>query len=213
MKDNSSQSSFLLISIFSGLCFFILSFFVNKDIFRGPDYNITVYLQNIIPRVFDVPFSVLSLIGSTEVTFGICLIIFCAILYKNHKFFLGIFLYFLIFVIELAGKLLIYHPLPPVIFHRYALGIQLPSGFFVNTHFSFPSGHVARIIFICIILLFLTWRQKKIYLPQIIISFLIALFIASVFVSRVYLGEHWLSDVWGGVLLGISVSFLSLWFI
>lgn len=191
------------------LVFVILSFFVNKDYFRSVDYDSMVGLQSTFVRSVDIPFSIVTILGSTEVTFTILVTIFLLLIFKNKHLFTGLFLYFLIFIVEIFGKLFINHPMPPKIFHRYVFNIQMPISFFIDTNYSFPSGHMARasfLIILCIILLILSKIRKN---TKLISVFGLFCMLSIVFISRVYLGEHWLSDVIGGLLLGSGIGLLS----
>ncbi len=203
---------FIAGSLIFAVAFLILSFLVNKDIFRMIDYNSMVYLQQNINRGFDIPFSFITLAGSTEISLIILGLIFSIILFKKRHFFLGLSLFSFIFVIELLGKLYVYHPMPPKIFSRYALDFHFPSGSLIDTHFSYPSGHMARTSFFAIILLTFIFWSKKGKQEKIFSAIIIGMFILVVFISRIYLGEHWLSDVLGGLILGTGIAFVSLSF-
>lgn len=207
-----TKLTFLSISALFTVIFLIFSFLVHKDTFRNIDFNSMVYLQKLISRRLDQFLSIFTLLGSSEFTFMVVAVIFAALwFFKKHPFF-GLSLYFLLFLIEIAGKLFVFHPKPPEIFYRYALNIYLPSSFIVNTDFSYPSGHISRSMFVACILAYLVWRRKKpLFLKYLLLIILVVLMIGMV-ISRVYLGEHWLSDIVGGLIVGAGVSSLALAF-
>lgn len=210
--DKKNKLKFLWISLGLALTFLLLSFYVNKDIFRSLDYNILLGIQSLINRSADLPFSILTLFGSSEVIMAILSIIFIAVYFWKRHLFTGIFLISAVYIIELAGKLLIYHPKPPSVFNRYALDIFFPSSFIVSTSYSFPSGHVARTTFLAILLCFLWFLFSKKRNSRIVFVAGCAIFLSLVFVSRIYLAEHWLTDVAGGLLLGSSIAMFAITF-
>ncbi|MBI2617218.1 phosphatase PAP2 family protein [Candidatus Gottesmanbacteria bacterium] len=210
--EKSEKKVFLGISLLLGGLYTLISFIVATDAFRSIDLSSMQYLQVIFPRVVDVPFSYLSLFGSAEVMTILVGIIFIGILLWKRQFFSGIFLYVLIVVIELFGKLFIFHPPPPTLFNRYALGFHLPSSFIVQTNFSYPSGHMARVAFLSVIAFVLTRKFIRSKKHRLTINIIIFSFATLVFISRIYLGEHWLSDVLGGALLGGMLASISVVF-
>lgn len=186
------------------LLFTLFSYIVAREQFRQIDFDMTVKLQNHIPRRLDAPFSFLSIIGSVEVSAIIFALIYFLSLRKLHRI-LIISTFPLFHLFELVGKTIVHHPGPPFMFHRYNLGVSFPS-FYVVTNYSYPSGHMGRTTLIAGILVFLVYKSKmssfkKWFSYSVIFGFCILMMI-----SRIYLGEHWFSDVMGGAILGVSFA-------
>ena len=201
MKHLLFSLSFLILTIFT-----IYSYNVAKERFQQSDFDITVKIQDRMPKRFDDNFSILSLIGSLEVTFVFCLIgALLSILRFNWRSILAWLMIIPASLAEVFGKLVIYHPAPPLFFHRTSLATHLPS-FYVHTEFSYPSGHMTRTIFIITLLVCIFFFSKLNFFLKysLIFSLLILGFMMGL--TRVSLGEHWLSDVLGGGLLGLGVG-------
>lgn len=201
-------SLFLLSIFFLGL-FTLYSYTVAKERWQKTDFDTTVKLQDHISRKYDVVFSYFSLLGSAEVTIGFCLILAFLALIRGRI--LGIIGWLMIIPASLGevfGKLVLFHPSPPVFMHRSVLPTNLPS-FYIHSDFSYPSGHMTRTVFIVtVFLVLILLTSKKSLLKSLAFFGLLGLtFLMGL--TRVYLGEHWTSDVVGGALLGGGVGFFA----
>lgn len=144
--------------------------------------------------------------GSAEVTVGFCAALaFLSFLRRHWLAIPGWLVIVPASLAEVFGKLVLFHPGPPVFFHRSLLPTSLPS-FYIHTDFSYPSGHMTRTIFIITIFVLLAvFSSRNIPLRFFMVCSLILLAVL-MGITRVYLGEHWLSDVLGGGLLGLSTG-------
>lgn len=189
--------------------FTYFSYTVAKERWQKIDFDTTVKLQDHVSRRFDGIFSYFSLLGSAEVTIGFCLILaFLSLLRKGWLAILGWLMIIPASFAEIFGKLVVFHPGPPVLFHRSLLPTSLPS-FYVHTDFSYPSGHMTRTIFIITIFILMVLLSSRNIISRFMILGLLLLLAFLMGLTRVYLGEHWLSDVLGGGLLGIAVGFFA----
>lgn len=199
---------FLLAATFAAL-FTYFSYTIAKEKWQTVDFDTMVKLQDHISRRFDGVFSYFSLLASVEVTVGFCLVLaFLSVLRRQWLAILGWLLIIPASFGEIFGKLVLFHPGPPVFFHRSLLPTSLPS-FYVHTDFSYPSGHMARTVFIVTIFALMAVFSSKNILPRFTILCLLLLLVFLMGLTRVYLGEHWLSDVVGGGLLGLAAGFFA----
>ena len=201
---------FLLALSFAAILFFTyFSYTVAKERWIRVDFDTMVKIQDHIPRRFDQLFSYLTVLGDIEVTLGICVLLaFIAFIRKHFWAGLGWLAILPASLTEIFGKLVLFHPSPPVFFHRTILPSNLPQ-FYVHTNFSYPSGHMTRTFFLLtvffLVVLFSKWKA-----PVKFLSLFLIIFIGFMMtLTRVYLGEHWMSDVLGGGLLGLSAGLFS----
>lgn len=190
----------ILWTILPGALLALLALATQTHLLRTIDYDTTLLFQNVIPRSVDLPFSVLSLVGSFEIT-AVLLLALASCFYPSKEGVLTIGWFLLILLIEWLGKTLIDQPGPPAFLQRYVMFFSTPTAHF-ETLYAFPSGHAARATFLAVVLIGLI-VQSRLNTPAK--TLLLGLVIAAemlMLTSRVYLGEHWVSDVIGGTILG-----------
>jgi len=95
-------------------------------------------------------------------------------------------------VVEVALKLAIPQSPPP---HELSRSIELVPAIHTGLPFAFPSGHLARSMFLLAAVRAPAW--------------LVAAGFVLMALTRVYLAEHWPSDVLGGALLGLGIAWLA----
>ncbi|HUD05089.1 MAG TPA: phosphatase PAP2 family protein [Patescibacteria group bacterium] len=193
------------------IAFVVFSYLVHKNLFTQLDFDTTVRLQNKIPAFMTTPFSVLSLLASFEIVS--VFLLFLWVFIRKLKYIFVLFLFGFFHLLELYGKAFVAHPGPPYLFFRYDIPFQFPTSY-VQPGSSYPSGHLARTLFVSVILAFILYSSRKLSRVQKQLLYcLIVIIVGAMFVSRIYLGEHWLSDVIGGSLLGTAMGLMSLIFI
>lgn len=209
LNPKPKNPQFLRWGLILFLGYILITIFEVFSISSQYDPEITVRLQKLFPRTFDVPFSLFSVIGTFELTTLFVLVLLLVILKIERKILWSSIFFAIILVYELIGKFFLYHPGPPKSLFRYSLPFHV-STVHIATNYAFPSGHMSRTMFIVILVAFLVSRYfKNIWQKRFILTAIIV-FTITMAISRIYLGEHWTSDVVGGFFLGSSMGLLTL---
>lgn len=173
------------------------------------DFDLTVKIQDKIPKKYDAILSVFSDLGSVEIT-TLGLIFLIVTLKSFRKGMVTVGFYILGLWLEILGKNLVVHPGTPFFLLRTEKLIDFPS-FYVHTNFSYPSGHSYRSVFLVCLMMVLVWQGKLIICNKIAVTTILGGILLVMLVSRVSLGEHWSSDVIGGSLLGLGMGMITAW--
>lgn len=202
------KRTWVWLAIILGVATVILTLTVHLRAWQTFDWKTLDALQAAFPRAVDAPFSLLSFIGSAEVTGAI----FLAVVWRARpaQRVPLILAFGIATILELIGKTIINQPLTPHELVRYTPLVPLPLSAKVHPGFSYPSGHALRATFLVIALIALVASSRQPRAAKIALGALLFVFEAVMLVSRVYLAEHWLTDVIGGALLGAAFALIAL---
>lgn len=195
--------------VVAGLVFLFFTILVKKDLFTTIDFNITVKIQDKIPKRVDQFLEIFSFLAKGEVI-GLILVVFLLLRKKVQD--IAVFFFFAVaHIIEFLGKKFVNQPTPPFLFYR-AEDLPLFRDY-IKPGFSYPSGHTMRAVFISVIFSYAIYSSNKFPKGAKHIFFLSLLFfVFTVSLTKIVLGQHWPTDIVGGALLGLTFACFSLYF-
>jgi len=181
----------------SAATFVSLAVLVSMRVTDDVDLAVIYAFQSIASYLLDVVVNVHTVVGQVAITLPIAIVIaFIAQRRLGGYAWLGPLFILGTGAVEVVFKSLIAHSGPPLAFIRVLPVFGNPLGVPTDLRppFSFPSGHVARVTFLALVLAS-TFHSRAAWIVAVaVIAF-------SVF-ARVYIGDHWISDALAGLALG-----------
>lgn len=178
--------------------FSVLALVVTLGATRPLDLMVITAFQSIASPAIDTVVNAHTLVGQLAITLPLSVLVALVVQRRLGGYaWLGPLFILATGAIELAFKLLVAHPGPPREFIRaFGNPLGIPREF--HPPFSFPSGHMARISFLAVVVSGLWPRPWVLALGAAFVGF-------SLF-ARVYIGDHWISDAAAGLALGTAVG-------
>lgn len=185
-----------VVAIGGAATFLALAALVALAATRELDLATTVAFQSIASQPLDLTVNWHTLLGQLVVTLTAAALL-SAVTWRRLGGYawIGPLLILATGGIELVFKFALQHPGPPDEFVR---AFTDPLGIRLDSPSSFPSGHLARLTFLAILLAGL-FPSRPAWATGIA-------FIAFTLFARVYIGDHWISDALAGLALGAAVG-------
>lgn len=187
----------LIIIVFAGIFIFLGTSVVNLSSFPSLlkfDHYLNELVASSRTSLLVPLFLFITAFVSTQASLSVSAA-FLAFLFFNKKN----RIYFFPFLVSFIGGTFTAF-LSKVVFHR----ARPLDSIYLETSYSFPSGHATMVMVIHTFIFYFLWRQAKSKkMKGLILSFGI-LFILLIGFSRIYLGVHFFSDIMGGYALGLA---------
>lgn len=178
--------------------FVMVAALVMLDTTDAADLGVTRAFQSVASDPLDVVVNAHTLVGQLAITLPLSVLVALVAQRRLGGWaWLGPLFMLATGGIELVLKYVVQHPGPPREFIRAFIDpLGIPPE--LRPPHSFPSGHLARLTFLSIVLASL--------FPSRLAWIAAGAFVAFTLYARVYIGDHWLSDALGGLTLGAAVA-------
>ncbi len=187
--------------------FVALAIPVDLQLTMPVDLAVTRAIQPFAGSLLDVGFSLITALGSAEVTTLVALAV--ALLLAKRSGWREAWpplVMFLMVPVEVASKLLVRQT--PV--EAYFQHLSLSFGVDVHLPYGYPSGHALRSIFLYGLLAYLAPRLIRSRAAGRLARWAIVCLVLLLAASRLYVGVHWFTGIVGGLLLGGGSLLLTL---
>jgi undecaprenyl-diphosphatase len=145
----------------------------------------------------------LTELGSTVTISGLSAVVFFVLVYRRHITYAG-GLVATILTSTFTFNILKYF------IHRARPG-TLQFGTYVESGYSFPSGHATMSMALYGFLIFLIWHMMPAGKLRVFMSILLSILILGIGYTRVYLGVHYPTDVLAGFMIGGVFIWIGAW--
>lgn len=192
-----------IIAIVNAGIFAVSTALVTARATGGVDLRVTTAIQGASASWLDAIASVHTVVGHVAVTLPLAAMLAIFVRRRSRgRAWIGPLFILATLAIEVVLKFAVAHPPPPNDMTRMVSGADLLWD--TVPPYAFPSGHVARVTFLAVVLGSLIGSPRYRVAAVAFVAF-------SVF-ARVYVGDHWISDTLGGLGLGALVGSIAvLW--